>query len=221
MASLLKLMAKALQLEGHDALGPKWLTLDCLASTRMSDSPFLDLEGNRIPGDQILGYGGTGIVLLRDQFAIKMPLRWARDSQADVDERLKVIKHEQDVYRRLGTYIASRNFLLNSDMSVVFCDFDNTSLMPIDINMEPADDDGYSIQTDIGQLGAVFFEIVTSERCNFDLFHGENMGGRIAEFPPWHRQPLAGANHRTMLDQRRVSKCCLLGGCFGFFLSRE
>jgi hypothetical protein len=36
--------------------------------------------------------------------------------------------------------------------------------------METADDEGYSIQTDIGQLGAVIYEVVTGEKVKFDLF---------------------------------------------------
>lgn len=36
--------------------------------------------------------------------------------------------------------------------------------------MENAEDDGYSIQTDIGQLGAVIYEVVTGNKCEFNLF---------------------------------------------------
>lgn len=35
--------------------------------------------------------------------------------------------------------------------------------------METADDEGSTIHTDIGQLGAAMYEIVTGERCSFDL----------------------------------------------------
>ncbi|KAL1987063.1 hypothetical protein VTN96DRAFT_4937 [Rasamsonia emersonii] len=69
--------------------------------------------------------------------------------------------------------IASRNFLLASDLSVKFCDFTESSIMPPHIDMETADDNGYSIQTDIGQLGAVMYEVVTGERCEFDLFQDQ------------------------------------------------
>ena len=50
-----------------------------------------------------------------------------------------------------------------------------------------ADDDGYSIQTDIGQLGAVIYEVITRQKC--DLFRGFiPMDGR-AIWPPQDSLP--------------------------------
>lgn len=66
--------------------------------------------------------------------------------------------------------IASRNFVLDSDLSVKFCDFTESTMFPLDTCMETADDEGYSIHTDIGQLGSVMHEVVTGERCAFDFF---------------------------------------------------
>lgn len=194
-------------------------------------SPFVDLDGNPIPEDQILGYGRTGLVVLRGETAVKLPIRWRRSSDVDVQLNIKALQHEQDIYQRLGkcdgvvpyisfsetttqlalmkngdlrTYltrnrpsrslqllwfremaralaqihdrrvivadIASRNFLLDSDLSIKFCDFTESTKMPLDTHMETANDNGYSIRTDIGQLGAVMYEVVTGERCEFDLF---------------------------------------------------
>ena len=63
---------------------------------------FLDLQGESIPESQVLGYGGTGVVLLRNGMAIKIPLRNSRSSDASVQGNLKVLRLEQDVYRRLS-----------------------------------------------------------------------------------------------------------------------
>ena len=41
--------------------------------------------------------------------------------------------------------------------------------------METIDDEGFIIYTDIGQLGAVMHEVVTGERCEFDLFKNEDV----------------------------------------------
>lgn len=197
---------------------------------------FLDLEGGKILESELLGYGGTGVVILRDGMAIKMPLRRSRSSEADVREKLKVIRIEQDVYRRLSpsqteqcpgvvpclgftedtiqlaymqngelraylesptasraqqlswfrqmaralahihdrrvlvTDIATRNFLLDTDLSVMFCDFNNASLLPVQMDMETVDDDGYTVAVDIGMLGAVMYEIVTGSKCEIDLY---------------------------------------------------
>ncbi|KAL2848282.1 serine/threonine protein kinase [Aspergillus pseudodeflectus] len=66
--------------------------------------------------------------------------------------------------------IATRNFLLDADLKVTICDFTKSMLLPLDIHMEAADWAGYSIHTDIGQLGAVMYEVVVGEKCEFDIF---------------------------------------------------
>ncbi|OJD19138.1 serine/threonine protein kinase [Emergomyces pasteurianus Ep9510] len=176
-----------------------------------TSSPFVDLDGNAIPNNQVLGYGRSGLVVFRDGMAVKMPLRYMSTTDDDVNINIEVIQREQDVYRRLRycdgvvpcistskatlqlefmkngdlrTYlarnrplspfnfcdIASRNFLLASDLSIYLCDFTESSILPLGTDMETVDDNGYSVQTDIGLLGAVIYEIVTGERCQFDLF---------------------------------------------------
>lgn len=66
--------------------------------------------------------------------------------------------------------IATRNFLLDADFKVKICDFTESMLMSPDTHMETADWAGYSIHTDIGQLGAVMYEVVVGEKCEFDIF---------------------------------------------------
>lgn len=69
--------------------------------------------------------------------------------------------------------IACRNILLDSDLSVKFCDFTESTVMPPDTDMETDDDNGYSIQTDIGQLGRVFYEVATGKDCEFNLHEND------------------------------------------------
>jgi serine/threonine protein kinase len=66
--------------------------------------------------------------------------------------------------------IASRNFLLDSDLSIKLCDFTESIEMPLDTCMEKADFKGYSIRTDIGQLGLVMYKVVVGEKCEFNIF---------------------------------------------------
>jgi serine/threonine protein kinase len=207
-------------------------------------SPFVDLDGIPIPGNEVLGYGRTGIVVRRQDTAVKMPIRYSDSTDDDVASNAEVIKREQDVYRRLGqcegvvpcinfsetsiqlafmengdlrTYltktrpskplqlswfremaralarihdhgiivadIASRNFLVAGDLSIKFCDFTESSIMPPSTNMETVDDSGYSIQTDTGQLGAVIYEVVTGARCEFDLFKDLPLDASDATWP--------------------------------------
>lgn len=62
-------------------------------------SPFIDLHDNPISALEVLGHGGTGLVILRDGMAEKIPLRYRSSTDDDVESNIQVIQHEQDVYR--------------------------------------------------------------------------------------------------------------------------
>ncbi|KAG5288128.1 hypothetical protein I7I48_10233 [Histoplasma ohiense] len=79
--------------------------------------------------------------------------------------------------------IATKNFVLSTDLSVKFCDFTESSILPLGSDMERADDHGYSIYTDIGQLGAVIYEVITRQCCEFDLFRDQLSGPACAVWP--------------------------------------
>jgi hypothetical protein len=49
--------------------------------------------------------------------------------------------------------------------------------------MRSAEDSGYSIYTDIGQLGAVFYEVITGRHCEVDLFQNQPYGPATAAWP--------------------------------------
>jgi serine/threonine protein kinase len=74
-------------------------------------------------------------------------------------------------HRVLVADIASRNFLLDSDLSLRLCDFSEASILPPNTDMASADDHGFSSRIDIGLLGAVMYEVVTGVKCGIDLFH--------------------------------------------------
>lgn len=69
--------------------------------------------------------------------------------------------------------ITSRNFLLDSDLSIKFCDFSESSIMPLKSDMDTTDYNWCSVQTDLEELGTVFYEVVTGQRCRFDLYEGQ------------------------------------------------
>ena len=79
--------------------------------------------------------------------------------------------------------IATRNFLLDADFQVKICDFTESMLMSLDTRMETADWAGYSIHTDIGQLGAVMYEVVVGEKCEFDIFKGHSLELSSGKWP--------------------------------------
>ncbi|CAG7978902.1 unnamed protein product [Penicillium salamii] len=72
--------------------------------------------------------------------------------------------------RILVTDIASRNFLLDSDFPIKFCDFSEASILPLESDMKAVDDHGFNTKIDIGLLGTVMYEIVTGEKLQVDLF---------------------------------------------------
>jgi serine/threonine protein kinase len=212
-------------------------------------SPFLDIKGNAIPQEQVLGNGSSAVVLLQNDVAVKTPLRYLWSSDSDVEGNIESLRREQDVYRRLQnpgdersegvvccigfsneatqlaymvngdlrTYlakcrpspqlqltwfnemartlsyihdrrvlvadIASRNFLLDSDLSVKICDFSEASLLPLDSDIEAVDDNGYTAQIDIGLLGAVMYEVVTGNKCEIDLFKDNSPTDGRAHWP--------------------------------------
>ncbi|EFW17521.1 conserved hypothetical protein [Coccidioides posadasii str. Silveira] len=118
-----------------------------------------------------------------------MPLRYKSTTDDDVNINIEVIQREQDVYQRLRycdgvVPHCQSQFLLASDLSICFCDFTESSIMPLGTDMETVDDNGYSVQTVIGLLGAVIYEIVTGERCQFDLFKDLPLEACRATWPP-------------------------------------
>ncbi|KAE8356567.1 kinase-like protein [Aspergillus coremiiformis] len=212
-------------------------------------SPFLNLQGDPIPLEQVLGSGGSAVVLLQNDMAVKTPLRYLWSSDSDVKANLESLRREQDVYRRLQdpeddrsdgivrcigfsneathlgymnngdlrTYlatcrpsqqlqltwfremartlsyihdrrvlvadIASRNFLLDSDLCIKICDFSEASLLPLDSDMDAVDDNGYTTRIDIGLLGAVMYEVATGNKCEIDLFKDNSPTDGRAHWP--------------------------------------
>lgn len=214
-------------------------------------TPFLDIRGDPIPQEQILGSGGSAVVLLQNDVAVKTPLRYLWSSNSEVKANIESLRREQDVYRRLQspedddnrsdgvvrcigfsteatqlpymangdlrTYIAknrpshqlqltwfhemartlsyihdrrvlvadiaSRNFLVDSNLSLKICDFSEASLLPLDSNMDSVDDNGFTTQIDIGLLGTVMYEIMTGDKCEVDLFKDNSPTDGRAHWP--------------------------------------
>ena len=72
--------------------------------------------------------------------------------------------------RILAADIAIRNFLVSANLTVKLSDFNQSIILPPETDMETASESGFSVGTDIGQLGAVFFTVATGQACEFDLF---------------------------------------------------
>lgn len=71
--------------------------------------------------------------------------------------------------------IASRNVLLDKDKSVKLCDFSDSDLIPLDVDIEKAEDNGASTSADIFQFGSLVYEILTGQPCKYGLFANEEI----------------------------------------------
>lgn len=235
-------------------------------------SPFLDLRGDPIPQEQVLGCGSSAVVLLQGGIAVKTPLRYLWSSDSDVAVNLHCVRREQDIYRRLQSDkddrskgivsciefsaestqlaymangdlraylqkhrpppelqlawfremartlcyihdkrvlvadIATRNFLLDTDLSTKICDFSEASLLPLESNMETVDDNGYTTQIDVGLLGTVMYEVMTGTKCEVDLFeHNSPTDGRAH----WPERKSLPSTEGLWLD--RIVEACWNG----------
>ena len=74
-------------------------------------------------------------------------------------------------HRTIITDLCLENLLLdkNDATKVKICDFSESALMPLEWDFTGTDEFGFSILTDIGQFGAVMYEVVTGHRCTYDL----------------------------------------------------
>ncbi|KAE8377569.1 hypothetical protein BDV26DRAFT_281740 [Aspergillus bertholletiae] len=172
---------------------------------------FLDLQGNPISEEQVLGSGGSALVLIQDNVAVKIPLRCPWSNTYEVQANTQKLRHEQDSYLTkcqpslqlqllwcleitrtlsfihdrcvLVADIASQNFLLDSDLSIKLCDISEASILPLGSDMKTVDDHGFNAQIDIGLLGTVMYEIVTGEKLRVDLFKDNSPTDGRAHWP--------------------------------------
>lgn len=218
---------------------------------------FVHIDGTSVV-DEVLGIGGSGLIIRHGQFADKIPrlsLKFDVPSgrltpeEGDFDMRqcrIEQMRREKEIYRRLGVhpgivpcfeletpeplirmaymkngnlreylarerpnkktqlswlrdmahtlaYIHTRciivadirleNFLLDENLSVKFADFGESSLMSLDWDMNEPDEDGESVSTDIGKFGAVMYEILTGQRCKFDIMQNWKKPGDPLTWP--------------------------------------
>lgn len=62
---------------------------------------FLDLRGDSIIEEQVLGCGSSAVVLLQNGVVVKTPLRYLWSSNYEIKMNINSIQREQDIYRRL------------------------------------------------------------------------------------------------------------------------
>jgi len=136
--------------------------------------PYLDLSG---PGIVMVWMenGSLRDYLNKHQVTRSLQLSWFRE----MSQCLAIIHGHHVIVADINI----RNFLVANDMSVKFSDFTESTLVELDLDMQTADDNGYSIYTDIGQIGAVMYEVITGQKCDFDLFKDQPQGPAKAMWP--------------------------------------
>ncbi|KAJ9636936.1 hypothetical protein H2204_005082 [Knufia peltigerae] len=219
---------------------------------------FLHLDGTLVSED-ILGMGGSGLVVREGTFAVKIPRLWRGVDVPDNGRltpeaeafdmrqfRIDQMNQEKPILQRLGDcqgvvpcfdldssevsirmrymengdlrdYLRSQkpdrqtrllwlrsmahtlsdihhrrvivadlrsdNFLIDEGMSIYLADFGESCMMPLDWDMKDSNADGESAATDIGQFGAVMFEVITGQRCKFDLMQDWKSTGDLFSWP--------------------------------------
>lgn len=70
----------------------------------MASSLFIDLDGNPLHDNEVLGHGRAGVVICRDNVAVKIPLRHPWSSDEDVQTNKEVLEREQGIYHRFNIF---------------------------------------------------------------------------------------------------------------------
>lgn len=65
--------------------------------------------------------------------------------------------------------IASRNVLLDREVSIRLCDFSDAGIFPLGTDMSKAESYGLSVKTDVFQFGSLMYEILTRKPFSYDL----------------------------------------------------
>ncbi len=99
------------------------------------------------------------------------------------------------------------NLLLDDKLAVKFADFEGSTLMPLDWKLDGSDDFGCSILTDIGQFGAVMFEIITGQSCKFDIMQNWK---EVGDLPTWPRRDTLPSTNDVWLSHI-IEKCWTQG----------
>ncbi|PGH12223.1 hypothetical protein AJ79_04403 [Helicocarpus griseus UAMH5409] len=84
---------------------------------------------------------------------------------------------------QLCNYLGLHQWRTPCHTSMDFSDFGESAMMPPDWDLNGSDDLGFSIMTDIGQFGAVMFEIVTGQKYKFNLAHTRGTPGGSYTWP--------------------------------------
>ena len=121
-----------------------------------------------------MGNGDLSDHLSRDP-PISQRLAWIR-------QMASTIKYVHDKHVIIAD-IATRNFLVADDLSIRLCDFTESTIMSPNVDMDKAEDSGFSVLTDLGQFGAVMYEVLTGWRCRYDLFAGQDESVQHPKLP--------------------------------------
>jgi serine/threonine protein kinase len=99
------------------------------------------------------------------------------------------------------------NIVFDGNMSIKLVDFSESSLMPPGWNLDGCDENGFSIGTDIGQFGAAMFDMITGQRCAFDIYHDWK---QVGDRPTWPRRDTLPSTRGVWLGSI-IEKCWTKG----------
>lgn len=186
-----------------------WLGVDVAEDGRLTPDPDgYDMRQFRI--DQILREKAifrrlgafSGIVPCSDLVSLQRSIRMTYMKHGDLRNYLARVNPSPDKKTKLNWLrqmaqtlalshrcrvivadLRSDNTLVDDDLSVKFTDFGDSTLMPLDWDMQEPDEYGKSASTDVGNFGAVMFEIITGKHRKFDLMQAWKEPGGPLTWP--------------------------------------
>ncbi|EXJ92417.1 serine/threonine protein kinase [Capronia epimyces CBS 606.96] len=109
------------------------------------------------------------------------------------------------------------NIVYDDNMNIRLIDFSESSLMHPEWDLKGYDKYGCSILTDIGQFGAVMFEIVTGQYCSFDIYE---QWKEVGDPTTWPRRETLPSTSEVWLGSI-IEKCWTKGFASAGDLERE
>ncbi|KIW35975.1 uncharacterized protein PV06_11721 [Exophiala oligosperma] len=109
------------------------------------------------------------------------------------------------------------NIVYDDDMNIRLIDFSESSLMHLEWDLKGCDKYGFSILTDIGQFGAVMFEIITGQHCSFDIYEDWQ---QVGDPTTWPRRETLPSTSEVWLGSI-IEKCWTKGFASAGDLERE
>lgn len=163
----------------------KFLEKEMTAFQRLGHSEYIVEWYALRPGGVIemkyMPYGSLSRVLQSHRLSPQQRYSWILDIAYAVS-----YAHSQRV---IHGDLATRNILIDENLSARLCDFTDAAVLSPDVDMSEAVQDGVSIHTDIFKFGSLFYEVITGRKFDFDPVQATPEGELFPFWPEVNQLP--------------------------------